>query len=96
MSVSEVAVELGISRSTAYEMVHSGLLPSVRLGSRRVACPTRAIRRFLHLDDPDREATPAGGPTSLAGTTPQVLAEPKEQSCPTSIAHLDERRTRRS
>lgn len=51
MSVTEAARILGISRTTAYECVRSGDLPSVRLGG-RIVVPTQAVERLLAGGDP--------------------------------------------
>lgn len=58
MTVSHAATLLGISRSSAYECVRLGSIPSLRLG-RRIVVPRRAIDVFLNsvsLDGP-REAS---------------------------------------
>lgn len=46
LTVSETAELLGISRSTAYEYVRTGELPSVILG-RRVLIPRHRLQRLL-------------------------------------------------
>ena len=46
LTVTEAAHVLGISRSTAYELVHAGTLPALRLG-RRIVVPTRALEQLL-------------------------------------------------
>ncbi len=46
MSVTEAAGVLGISRTTAYECVHTGALPALRLGG-RIVVPTQAIEDLL-------------------------------------------------
>ncbi len=46
VTVSEAAVALGISRSTAYECVRTGQLRAVRLG-RRLVVPRDAITELL-------------------------------------------------
>lgn len=46
MTVTEAAHVLGISRSTAYELVRRGTLPSLRLG-RRIVIPTHALDALL-------------------------------------------------
>ena len=58
MTVSQAATLLGISRSSAYECVRLGSIPSLRLG-RRIVVPRRAIDVLLNsvsLDGP-REAS---------------------------------------
>ena len=45
-TVEETAVLLGISRSTAYECVKNGELPSLRF-RRRIVIPAHAIERIL-------------------------------------------------
>jgi excisionase family DNA binding protein len=42
----EAAVMLSISRSSVYELIASGALPSVRVGGRMVRIPVAAIRRM--------------------------------------------------
>ncbi|MGO9062779.1 MAG: helix-turn-helix domain-containing protein [Candidatus Binataceae bacterium] len=42
----EVAAMLSISRSSAYELIAAGTIPSVRLG-RMVRVPLEAIRRIV-------------------------------------------------
>lgn len=46
MTVQEAADALGISRNTAYELVHQGQIPSVRLG-RRLLVPKQALHAWL-------------------------------------------------
>jgi excisionase family DNA binding protein len=46
MSITEAADTLGIGRTLAYELAHTGELPTVRLG-RRLVVPRRALERLL-------------------------------------------------
>jgi excisionase family DNA binding protein len=46
MSVPEAARALGISRGHAFAMVHSGELPSIRLG-KRLLVPIAALYRMI-------------------------------------------------
>lgn len=77
LTVSEAAVVLGVSRSTAYECVRTGELRAVRLG-RRLVVPRSAITELLAGSDAlgvgdDREAVrglDAGG--SPVGREPQA------------------------
>jgi len=46
MTVTQTATVLGISRSSAYECVRRGVIPSLRLG-RRIVVPTTAIEALL-------------------------------------------------
>ncbi|MCP4967116.1 MAG: helix-turn-helix domain-containing protein [bacterium] len=46
LTVTEAAEVLGISRSSAYELVQSGGLPALRLG-RRLVVPTHALEALL-------------------------------------------------
>lgn len=48
LTVTEAGLLLGVSRSTAYELVRSGELESVRL-RRRCVVPTRAVAERLGL-----------------------------------------------
>ncbi|MDP9335727.1 MAG: helix-turn-helix domain-containing protein [Actinomycetota bacterium] len=49
-TVDEVALALGISRSSAYECAKRGDIPTVRLG-RRIVIPRRAVRALLGETD---------------------------------------------
>jgi excisionase family DNA binding protein len=49
ITVDEAATILGCSRGTAYALVRSGQLPSLRLG-RRIVIPTAGLRRYLSID----------------------------------------------
>jgi excisionase family DNA binding protein len=46
LSVSEAAARLGISRSSAYEAVRVGTIPSLKIG-RRLLVPVHALRTRL-------------------------------------------------
>jgi len=46
MTVTQAATVLGISRSSAYECVRIGAIPSIRLG-RRIVIPRRAVDELL-------------------------------------------------
>jgi excisionase family DNA binding protein len=47
MTVEQVAVALGISRSTAYMLVNTGRLPAIRISDRRIIIPRKAIDELL-------------------------------------------------
>jgi excisionase family DNA binding protein len=49
MSVDETAAAFRVGRTTVYEAVKSGEIPSVRF-SGRILIPTAVVRRMLHLD----------------------------------------------
>jgi excisionase family DNA binding protein len=49
LSVEEAARLLGISTWLAYELVHQGQLPSLRLG-RRIVVPRAALERMVGLE----------------------------------------------
>lgn len=51
MTVTQTATVLGISRSSAYECVRRGVIPSLRLG-RRIVVPTTAIEALLDSVSP--------------------------------------------
>lgn len=46
MTVAEVAAVLRVSRMTVYRMVHTGVLPSVRVG-RSFRVPEKAVDDYL-------------------------------------------------
>jgi excisionase family DNA binding protein len=50
LTVDEVALALGISRSSAYECAKRGDIPTVRLG-RRIVVPRRAVLELLGEPD---------------------------------------------
>ena len=52
LTVTEAGLLLGVSRSTAYELVRSGDLESVQL-RRRVVVPVAAIAKRLGITVPD-------------------------------------------
>jgi len=56
MTVSQAATVLGISRSSAYECVRLGSIPSIRLG-RRIVIPRRAVDELLATARLDQAAT---------------------------------------
>ena len=64
-SVTEIAKLLDIGRSTAYELVRSGTIPSLKLG-RRIVIPKLALSRFLaecahqNPDEADHQARKSG------------------------------------
>ena len=45
-SVREVVEVLGISRTAVYELIRSGELPSVRMGSAGIRVPTVALEHY--------------------------------------------------
>ena len=49
LSVSEAGKRIGVSKSTAWRLVQSGLLRSVRVG-KRVIVPVSATNEFLSGD----------------------------------------------
>ena len=58
VTVEQAARLLGIGRSTAYELVHTGAVPSLRLG-RRIVVPVGRITQMLEADLSD--TAPSGG-----------------------------------
>lgn len=54
MTVVEVGRVLGLSKSSAYEGVRCGEIPSIKVG-RRILVPTAALWKMLHqpIDRPD-------------------------------------------
>ena len=48
-TVEQAAVALGIGRGLAYEMVHQGSLPSLRLGRRRIVIPRAGLESMLTM-----------------------------------------------
>jgi excisionase family DNA binding protein len=50
LTVPEVADELRIPRTRAYELIQRGALPAVRIGERSIRVNRRELERFL-LED---------------------------------------------
>lgn len=55
LNVPEAGKLLNVSRATAYDLARRGILPTLRLGPRRIVVPRRALERLLD------EATSATG-----------------------------------
>jgi excisionase family DNA binding protein len=47
LTVSEVADDLHIPRTRAYELIHKGELPAVRIGERSIRVNRHELQRFL-------------------------------------------------
>ena len=60
-TVTETAALLGISRTTAYECVRRGEIPSLTLG-RRVVISRVAVDRMLHGDGTPADTHPDAAP----------------------------------
>jgi excisionase family DNA binding protein len=59
LTVEQTAKLLGIGRSTAYELVHTGDIPSLRLG-RRIVVPIALLRPLLGICADRSLGRPAG------------------------------------
>jgi excisionase family DNA binding protein len=54
LSVAEAARAIGVSRANAYNLIHAGELPSIRLGG-RILVPRRALEeRIARLAESSR------------------------------------------
>lgn len=51
VSVEQAARYLGVSRAYGYAMARDGLLPTIKLGARKVRVPTAPLVRMLEGDD---------------------------------------------
>ena len=60
LSVEEAAGLLGISTWLAYELVHRGELPSLRLG-RRIVVPRAALERMVGIQTDTNPQNMGGG-----------------------------------
>ena len=49
-SVEELAVELGISKPTAYELLKKDGFPHIRVSERRIIIPVDALRLWLNTN----------------------------------------------
>lgn len=66
LRVSEAAERCSIGRSTAYELLASGQLPSVRVG-RAVRVPVRALEAWI--EEQGKKTTPA---SAMSGAVVEV------------------------
>ncbi|HUS41591.1 MAG TPA: helix-turn-helix domain-containing protein [Ilumatobacteraceae bacterium] len=57
MTVTQAATVLGISRTSAYECVRRGEIPSLRLGG-RIIVPTQAVEELLNFRAPGPAESP--------------------------------------
>ncbi len=61
MTVPEVATELHIPRTRAYELIAAGELPAVRVGQRSIRVNRRQLEAFLlgqrHISGPHNTST---------------------------------------
>ena len=67
VTVEQAAKLLGIGRSTAYELVHTGDIPSLRLG-RRIVVPSAKVAAQLGIE-PEHLARRIQGPLEDAEPT---------------------------
>ncbi len=67
VTVEQAAKLLGIGRSTAYELVHTGDIPSLRLG-RRIVVPSAKVAAQLGIE-PEHLAHRIQGPQEEAEPT---------------------------
>lgn len=47
ITVEEAGKLLGISRNLAYQLAKQGILPTIRLGERRLLVPVHALKQLL-------------------------------------------------
>jgi excisionase family DNA binding protein len=74
LTVEQTAKLLGIGRSTAHELVHTGDIPSLRLG-RRIVVPAARLAALLNTTASGVQAGEADRPTA---THPSDLARERE------------------
>lgn len=60
VSVERAAKILGVSRGLAYQAVHGGQLPALRIG-RRLRVPTAPLLRLIGSDLPSQQPRSVGG-----------------------------------
>jgi excisionase family DNA binding protein len=72
LTVEQAAKVLGIGRSTAYELVHTGDIPSLRLG-RRIVVPVAPLAARLGVD-------PGGISSPAEAARTDSLAAPRKPS----------------
>lgn len=47
LSVDELAIELGISKPVAYELIKREGFPAIRVSDRRIIIPVEGLKRWL-------------------------------------------------
>ena len=57
VKVPDAARMLGVGRSFAYQLVHDGTLPSVRLGERVLRVPVAEVHRYIKRLQGEKEET---------------------------------------
>lgn len=79
-TVEQVAMLLGISRTTAYESVKRGEIPAVRLGQRLVV-PKNAVAAMLGVA-PDELTSPAvvAAPAAASRATEKRSRRPRQEA----------------
>lgn len=60
VSVERAGEYVGVSRTYAYQMARKGLLPTIKLGSRRVRVPTAALARMLSGESWEPQSAASG------------------------------------
>ena len=66
ISVTEAAELLGVSRNLAYDLIHDGTLPHVRLGRRRILVSRVALEQWIA-----RESGVDSMPPGMVSSRPQ-------------------------
>lgn len=84
LTVEQAAKLLGIGRSTAYELVHTGDIPSLRLG-RRIVVPVGHIADRLGVSCGDVRAVAAVALDAEAESEEQQPLHSDPDSCPSTL-----------
>lgn len=75
VTVTEAAEILGVSRTSAYELVRAGTLPSVRLG-RRIVVTRRTLEGLLGAPLPEQRL-PGAVRTAANARPPRAQGSPR-------------------
>ena len=78
VSINEAAHRIGVGRSTCYQLINNGELPSIVVGERRRVVPVRSLEEYVRRatgDVPDLEGDPkAVGEALLARHSGNIAA----------------------
>lgn len=84
LTVDEAAQLLRISRGLAFQAVHTGALPHLRIG-RRILIPRAALHTLIGIPTAADQATPNGGhPADAADPNPETPSTASDTAAPTT------------
>lgn len=92
--IPEVAQMLGVSRGATYRMVQEGVIPSIRLGKRRVVVPKSAMSELLNSPEVFESGSETKDLEPVEVTRVPKKVEEKKSRCSAVAASTGQRCTR--